>query len=307
MTRWQLHSVVSQTNVVSVATSSVLQQYTRSRKNRCFVMGCAKKKVESIDPEAKQAVWKCPAHPKKDVDVIDTTCGNNGMCHTCALTDHAGHSFEDVEKFEKNLRGDLRKQLAKVVGEKNKYEGCNNRFDRKKMLLHCNLDEVRRDISATVDGDILGLRNKQQEMDSIVKQRAEEEIQRETQRIKSQMEADISKNKEEADERVASITSRGLELNKELEKEEAVWTEEANKRQKDVETLTDELGTLTTLKDAAVQSLVEKTNDIKLLDGKELPKIPPLKHTRRWGFFRHVGLDGRQELSVGEIRSGKQL
>ena len=80
-------------------------KYTVTEK-QALCDGCAKKKVENIhvgmtDPDANQAVWKCPVHPKKDVDVIDTTCGYKGMCHTCALTDHAGHSFEDVEKFEK--------------------------------------------------------------------------------------------------------------------------------------------------------------------------------------------------------------
>ena len=81
------------------------------------------------------------------------------------------------------------------------------------------------------------------------------------------METDISTNTGEADEKVSRINSRGRELIKRCKKQEAIWANEANRLQKKVQTVTDEVASLITLKDADVQSLV---------DGKAYPIMPPL-------------------------------
>ena len=311
MTRWQQHSV-SESNKCGECGDQFIPtaRYTVMEKQR-LCDGCAKK-GENTDPkpslpEPIQAVWRCPAHEKELVKVVDTTCGYKGMCHTCALTDHAGHSFEDVEKFEMNIRGEVRKRIAKVLERKEEYKNHTMQFDEEKRSTLSSLERARREISAAVDEDILGIRDKQREMCDIIKQRAEEEIQRETQIIKSQMERDIRRNVEEAEEKIESIKSRGVELNKKCEQEDAVWTEAANNLQKDVETVTDELGSLITLTDADVQSLVAKTNDIKLLDGKALPivRVPKsVKFGICWRFSRWSCK--HDSLGVGDIRTGKK-
>ena len=57
----------------------------------------------------------------------------------------------------------MRKQLAKVVENKEKFENHDMKFNREKELTFSMLAQVRLEISAAVDEDISGIRDKQRE------------------------------------------------------------------------------------------------------------------------------------------------
>ena len=233
--------------------------------------GCAKKKEDNIrkDPDAKQAVWKCPVHPKKDVEVIDLTCGYKGMCHTCALTDHAGHTFEDVEKFERTLRKEV-KELQAGFEKKRKMEEleCNIFIGEQNKTVD-SIQQVLTQITAAVNEDVAIIQEEQRKRDDVIRQHTEEEIRR----ITRQMEINLRKSAEEAEENVSKITSRHCKLNEMCDTENARWNEGAAALQKYIKTLADEIESLDSLVDADIQRLIEKTKDIMLSNREELLQL----------------------------------
>ena len=91
--------------------------YTVTEK-QALCTGCLDRKPDAVHREPNEPVWKCAGHETKAVELICRTCGYRGICQVCAMTVHAGHLLECVEKLETKLRLKLQQQTDHLASKK---------------------------------------------------------------------------------------------------------------------------------------------------------------------------------------------
>ena len=236
--------------------------------------GCAVRKTCAIVPDANQAVWRCPEHEKELVKVVDTTCGYRGMCHTCALTDHAGHTFEDVEKLEETLRKKVRERRSRVQEKEEKLKSGRQDLEEGERTFSEYITFLQDQISEEIDEELAIVKGEQREKDDVIRQRAKEEIRR----IKEQMELDIAENRGETERLISELESKRNERHMmvNVTHKKSRFRVKADEFREALMMISKENTMLETLIDANVEFIVSKVEDVMVLKEKTLPCVPDI-------------------------------